>query len=512
MVAIALNGLFRKHAVAEQKLTGNELVRKFGISPVRLPIEAHDVQGLVFRGYGKLHAACYPLLAIEDPARTRRWLEELASRTTSGILSPSVDTAIHVAFTYRGLMTLETPPSLLQGFSQEFIEGMAGTHHNGTGLSHRNRFLGDEGESAPGHWQWGGPSTREIHLALLLYAKDARRLESLLEDLRSSWKTAGLAHIRTLETHPLTENAREHFGFSDGISQPAIEGYHPASSPLHRVKAGEFILGYENEYGLHAERPLIPASDDPFGLLPLDFEGSPLHDAGRNGTYLVIRQLQQDVPKFRDTLQRLTRHPDGAENIDAQARLAAKMVGRWPSGAPLIEAPDDDNPDKARSNDFRYHRDDPEGLRCPLGAHVRRANPRDALDPSPGTDRSLHINHRHRILRRGRIYGTPLPPGETDDKDRGLIFIAVNANIRRQFEFIQHSWIADSQFNGFFGESDPIVGTLASNRFSVPGDPLRSRYTGLPRFVTTAGGAYFFMPGRRALAFLAKSLRDGGER
>jgi Dyp-type peroxidase family len=249
---------------------------------------------------------------------------------------------------------------------------------------------------------------------------------------------------------------------------------------------------------------MVKASRDPRGLLPLDVEGSPRHDLGRNGTYLVFRQLRQDVPAFRTALEELTRNEDGSPNPYERDKLAARMVGRWPSGTSLVEAPERDDASKARSNEFDYHHADPDGLKGPLGAHVRRANPRNALAPEPGTERSLSINRRHRLIRRGRAYGKPLPEGQTDGADRGLMFVAVNANISRQFEFIQHSWIADPRFNGLANEADPIAGAAAHNDFAVPSDPIRTRCSGLPRFVTVKGGAYFFLPGIRALRYLAE--------
>jgi Dyp-type peroxidase family len=264
------------------------------------------------------------------------------------------------------------------------------------------------------------------------------------------------------------------------------------------------LLGYPNEYGLYTERPFVDASRDPGAGLPLDVEGSPRRDLGRNGTYLVFRQLRQNVPLFRATLDALTVRADGSPDHEARELLAAQMVGRWPSGTSLVESPDRDDVSKARANEFRYHTQDEAGLRCPIGAHVRRANPRDALDPHPGTEDSIRINRRHRLLRRGRSYGPSLPVDAVDDVDRGLMFIAVNANIARQFEFIQHSWIIDPRFNGLYQEADPIAGATWDNQFATRPNPVPRHRTGLPRFVTVAGGAYFFMPGIRALRFLAE--------
>jgi Dyp-type peroxidase family len=477
-------------------MTGDKLVRDCGVSPAVLPIESTDVQGLVFRGYGQLPECSYVLLQLGPPARARKWLRGVAARVSPGVPAAR-EQALQVAFTYPGLAALGLPDDLLRQFSRTFIEGMVSPH--------KSRFLGDVESSAPEHWAWGGPGTPVVHVLLMVYADAEARLTALTAELEQGWTAAGLSEVRRLRTSAGL-GGREHFGFVDGISQPAIEGYHPAPTDLHLIKPGEFLLGYVNEYGGYTERPKLAASRDPLDLLPLDVEGSASRDLGRNGTYLVMRQLRQDVPAFRTTLDTLSRRDDGGVDVELRARLAAQMVGRWPSGASLVEAPQRDEPSRARANEFRYHDADPEGLKCPIGAHVRRANPRDALAPQPGTDRSLAVNHRHRLIRRGRAYGTPLPEGTTDAGDRGLFFVAVNANLTRQFDFVQHSWLIDPRFGGLSRQADPIVGAAADNEFEAPGDPVRTRCTGLPRFVTVAGGAYFFMPGIRALTWLARSL------
>ena len=181
----------------------------------------------------------------------------------------------------------------------------------------------------------------------------------------------------------------EPFGFRDGISQPFVEGLSKTGPPETTVRAGEFVLGYPNEYGLYTDRPLLDASADPGGTLPRDAEGSGRADLGRNGSYLVFRQLRQDVPGFWRYVDDATRRPDGSSDPEARLRLASKMVGRWPSGAPLTLAPDADDPSLADANDFAYHELDPRGARCPVGSHIRRSHPRDSLDPRPGSERLL---------------------------------------------------------------------------------------------------------------------------
>jgi deferrochelatase/peroxidase EfeB len=185
------------------------------------------------------------------------------------------------------------------------------------------------------------------------------------------------------------------------------------------------------------------------------------------------------------------------------------MVGRWPSGAPLTLAPDADTPKLFDANDFGYHADDPDGLHCPVASHVRRSNPRDSLDPKPGTAKSYELNKRHRLLRRGRAYGPPMSIDEAlaggDGEERGLFFACVVGNISRQFEFVQHTWVNNGHFGGAYGEIDPVVAIPGEGgaTFSIPGSPVRERLTGLPAFVTVRGGGYFFMPGIRAIRYLA---------
>jgi Dyp-type peroxidase family len=460
-----------------------------------VPVEADDVQSIVLRGHGALPHACYPLLRIENWIHARTWLRLLVPRVTRGRAGKE-ETAVQIAFTHEGLAALGLQHDLLAQFSREFVEGMH--------TPHRARLLGDTDASAPENWHWGGPNTPHVHVVLMLYARTAARLVELRGEMQQSWSEAQLTEVQTLDTTELTPT--EHFGFADGISQPAIEGYHRGASALHRVKAGEFLLGYPNEYGLYTERPRVPSARDSARQLAPDVENPELRDFGRNGTYLVFRQLRQDVAAFRKKLEQLTCHPDGSPNREARDRLAAEMVGRWPSGAPLVDSPDHDDPARASDNEFRYQQADPHGLRCPIGAHVRRANPRDSLDPMPGTEASIEVNRHHRLLRRGRSYGPRLPEGKTDRQERGLILIVANSLISRQFEFVQHSWLNDPHFNGLQNDSDPIVGAGSNYDFVARGDLHGRRYSGLNRFVTVRGGAYFFLPGVRALRFLTELI------
>jgi Dyp-type peroxidase family len=461
-------------------------------------LDLTDIQGIIARGYGNLKGACYVLLAIDGPAAARRWLRAAAGSITPGDARPQ-ELALNIAFTASGLAKLGLPQEALDLFSYEFRTGMT--------TAHRRRILGDLDETAPETWTWGGPNSTAVDLVLLMFARDDSKLDLLYRSYAAGFADAGLAEIRKLTTSDIGDI--EHFGFRDGLSQPIVEGLSRAGPPAQTIKAGEFILGYLNEYGRYTDRPLLAAGSDSDGLLPKDPAGSGSADLGRNGSYVVMRQLDQDVRAFWRWMNGATLHPDGSPNPAARLRLASKMVGRWPSGAPLALAPEQDDPSLADKNDFMYFQSDAPGLACPIGAHIRRTNPRDSLDPQPGSRDSIAINKRHRLLRRGRTYGPPLTMDEAlSDRDtaaaeRGLYFICLNGNIARQFEFVQHTWANNPKFGELYDNADPIIAGGGNTAFTVQGRPIRARYCQVPRFVAMRGGAYFFLPGIRALRYLA---------
>jgi Dyp-type peroxidase family len=455
-------------------------------------IERDDVQGLVASGYGHLPHATYLLAAIDEPAAARAWLGE-AGRDVTTATGKSAGPAVNIALSAAGLRKLGLREEVLAGFSREFLGGMTDDT--------RSRFLGDVDDNAPASWEWGRPDEEPIDLVLMLYAQTPRALRALVKRHRTRLADRGVRVLRELDG---TSDDREHFGFRDGISQPAVEGLREGPAD-QTVSSGEFVLGYPNEYGLLTDRPLVAAAHDPAGLLPAAPEDASRRDLGRNGTYLVFRQLSQDVPAFWRFVEERA-----ANGRASRVALAAKMVGRWPGGAPLVLAPDFDNPALAVANEFRYFDTDADGMHCPLGAHVRRSHPRDSLDPDPGSDKSIAVGKRHRILRRGRKYGPPLAADAAlnghagDTQDRGLHFICLCANISRQFEFVQHTWVNNPKFKGLYEDADPLMGA-PGRAFTVQASPVRKRYTGLPSFVRTRGGAYFFLPGVRALHYLART-------
>ena len=466
-------------------------------------LERQDVQGLVVSAYSKLPCAAYLLLRVNNPAGVRKWLSQHVTEVTT---SENKNAHFHtnLAFTSTGLESLGLNQKVLSTFSRPFQEGMA--------TDHRQRVLGDQEENDPAKWTWGGKNN-PVGALLLIYAKDEEVLNAQRQQRQQELAANGFSEVAVL-TAGRQPDSHEHFGFNDGIGQPVMEGTGNKQRQLARTNhatelpAGEFLMGFTNVYGVTADSPVVAAADDPHKSLPDvpdDTTGlhaqSGMRDLGRNGTYLVFRQLVQDVAKFWDFVDRATR--DSNDPL-APERLAAKFVGRWKSGAPLVLSSKGDDPGLGSENNFAYLDKDPNGFSCPIGSHIRRSNPRDALGPDAQT--ALTSANRHRILRRGRSYGPRAKdPRTADGIDRGLIFICLNSDIERQFEFVQQTWINNPVFGGLDGEVDPLVGNIPKGDciFTVQGEPLRTRAHALSRFVTVKGGAYFFLPSIRALNYIA---------
>lgn len=495
--------------------------------------EFDDLQGLFRFGYGRLTETCFMLLQISDVDAAKQWLATV-DISNAVRASPPPDTALQIAFSVEGLRVLGLRDSVIEGFSGEFIVGMNGDES-------RSRRLGDIGDSAPDRWDWGDGDARMPHVLLLLYARKGG-----MENWKNSVWTEQFFHaFRLLRQLPtLYIGPIEPFGFPDGISQPNMDWGLEQSTDLHErdrysnlLAVGEAVLGYRNEYGLYTDRPLIDAGSDAVAAQLPDAEDRPgMKDLGRNGSYLVIRQLEQDVPGFWRFVDKAA---DSAP--EEREKLAASMVGRDLDGTPLVLSDTSGISGKPPDNNFTYGQD-PDGHRCPIGAHIRRSNPRTGDFPTGVTgffsrlekilgfgqnrpDEDLIASTRfHRVLRRGRSYGPVLEPEEAlgpdaPEAERGLQFICLVASISRQFEFVQNAWSISSRFGGLQNESDPLLGHRApltsgehTDNFNRqdPNGPVRETCH-LPRFVTVRGGGYFFIPGIRALRYIATVPVNAGD-
>ena len=466
-------------------------------------LDTADIQGIVVSSFGHLPCAAYRLLRVRDAGAARLWLHSFVDRVTTAERKQE-HRSLNIAITSSGLSALGLGADALNTFPVAFREGMASPR--------RSRVLGDSAENDPAIWAWGGP-TAVVDAALLVYAEDEQELDKQLNNDLAVVPSSGVVEVATLAAGRQPDN-REHFGFMDGIGQPVIEGTGRETRQRRRtghatvVPAGEFVLGYDNVYGTPALMPSVAPADDPHKTLQPGADGRRV--LGQNGSYLVFRQIAQDVAGFWQFATRAGRELWPAD-ANAPIRFAAKCVGRWPSGASLVMHPANDvAPGDARAkaeNDFSYAPLDLHGTRCPLGVHIRRSNPRDSLGPD--ADQARASANRHRLMRRGRSYGRRLADPLVDDgKERGLHFICLNADLERQFEFVQQTWINNQVFAGLASETDPIIGNqeASGGAFTIPETPLRRRVSNLQQFTRMRGGAYFFLPGIRALRFLTESL------
>lgn len=454
-------------------------------------LDKSDIQGLLIRGYSGLPNAFFVFLNIKDPSLFKNWLSKTTFNNSEN--NPKVF-ALNIAFNADGLKTLGVPVSGTNGFSRAFMEGMD--------TDHRNRTLGDFHLNSYENWSWGSRKDKELQVLLMMYAKDPDILAEQYENLVNGFSENGIN-----EPHPKIEShflpgSKEHFGFKDGISQPIIRGLSQKAPEEDLINPGEFIFGYDNQYRKLVRQPNW--ANNQFGI---------------NGSYMVFRQLEQNVPLFWNQISEYTDEPG---NPMKAIELASKMVGRRPNGQPLVV--DDPITDPGKLNDFNFHAEDPGGLKCPLGSHIRRTNPRDSKSASPKKNSRLSAKkavNNHRILRRGRTYGDALSPtmdimeliekSKSGNKGlRGLNFICFNTSIDRQFEFVQHTWINNRKFHEMYNDVDPIVGVneskdqMAPTEFEVQAEPVRKRYHEIPAFVTLKGGSYFFMPGLAAIQYLGK--------
>jgi putative iron-dependent peroxidase len=453
-----------------------------------------DIQGMLGTGYGWLYSSRFWLLTIRDGRENdaRKWL---AGFVRDGLVvsvadvrksrTHPVEKAVAIAFSYSGIVKLGCKETEAHPFPSPFQSGM--------GSELRELLLRDR----PRPWRWSdvdGTDCVPVHVLIAEWA--TRDAEPLVSDIDKE-----VFGIIKIDNDPYAfqkgkgdtkEKLREAFGFRDGLAQPVIRGLREdqgaalkqairEAGPLYddRVVApGEFILGYRNEYDELTYCPNVEG-----------WTGDARHTDGRfglNGSYMAVRQIEQNVKAFEDF-----------RTAKGQA-ICEKLMGRQKTGLPLSWKGDPDaSVSDSQADAFRFRVDDANGFDCPKGAHIRRVNPRDSL----GVDvkSSIKSTKLHRLLRRGRPYVEKI---ENEAPRKGIFFIACNADLERQFEFIHQRWVRNPRFGCLHDQDDPVVGSSTSPKtFSIPGLASGEEIS-LEAFTQTLGGGYFFLPGIKALRFI----------
>lgn len=443
----------------------------------------------------------YFLLQVTDANKAKSFIKSISKKITT--VTPKEESSyLNIGFTSAGLAALGLHQNNIQSFIREFREGMV--------TPHRQRLLGDHDSNDPNNWNWGGPKNEAIHVILMIFDASEEKIYLHTQQLLEEFGQNGLKQVHILDAETFPDD-REHFGFRDSISQPTIIGSGVAGLTIDNIKPGEFVLGYKNEYGVHPDTPLLKEKQGNISMLPDDPDGTGKKDLGRNGTYFVLRQLKEDVDGFWNFLNEKSKNEDGTLNPEESTKLAAKMMGRWPGGAPLVKFPDKDPGILSDDNDFVYTDTDKLGLKCPFGSHTRRTNPRDNFEET-GPAESLHLTRKHRIMRRVRSYGekyTASATQHTPIDEVGILFGCFNADINRQFEFIQYTWANYPKFKQLYADPDPFIGVKENpepgvvQQFTIPLETHNKYIDGLKSFVTVKGGAYFFFPSVTVVEYLS---------
>ena len=464
-------------------------------------LELDEIQGLILRGYRRMRRVRHLVLRIDARGAFKALLGDLATEdrdsgpfvtvaadwTDKPPAGEQPDHCVNIGLTYSGLQTLGLPADALASFPLEFREGAA----------RRAGEVGDTAASDPARWiePFATAGHDAVHAILSIHALHDDALDALTDELRARAARGGGAHeLLHWDGAALSDDPQRagyvHFGYRDGLSQPTIEGA-PSSGipdPLSPVPAGDFLLGHPSQRPGYTYPVPQPAA------------------LGHNGSFAAFRIAEQDVDGFE---QLLTAGSDGTPA--GRELLAARLCGRWRNGVPLVMSPDSDTPlpaDELNMFDFATHHPDPDGARCPLGSHIRRANPRRARVMGGGGE-------KRRLVRRGMPYGPPYDPAQPGDGHaRGLVGMFICVSLRDQFEFVTGEWINDGLFApGLRRTRDPLAGNSppAAGEFDAIGPP-PAHLRGLSSFVTTRAAAYCFLPsmtGLRHLAALPDPPADG---
>ena len=464
-------------------------------------LQLSEIQGFLIRDYRDMPFAKYFLLQFTDAVKGKKFLKNISEKITTAV-NNNESSYMNIGFTSAGLAALGLLQNNMRAFIREFREGMV--------TPYRQRLLGDHDSSEPAKWNWGGPQNDTIHITVMIFGKDREKIDAHAEECIAEFNQYALKSVFVLDNTTFPEG-REHFGFRESISQPIIIGSGVTGHKNDHIRAGEFILGYKNEYGVYPDTPLLHENQGNSSMLDRDPGGSDKKDIGKNGTYFVLRQLKEDVDGFWNFLNEKSKDDNGSINAEASTKLAAKMMGRWPGGAPLVKYPDKDPGILSDDNDFVYTDTDKLGLKCPFGSHARRTNPRDNFEET-GPAESLQLTKKHRIMRRVRSYGetyTSSPTQHTPIDEVGILFGCFNADISRQFEFIQYTWANYPKFKQLYADPDPFIGVKENpeagteQQFTIPQETANKYITGLKSFVTVKGGAYFFFPSITVVKYLS---------
>jgi deferrochelatase/peroxidase EfeB len=478
-------------------------------------LDLDDIQGFILRGY-RMPTVRHFLLTVGAPAAARKMLGRLVGGNESD--APQITTAedwrvgfepgpgdnladvphrkpdycLNIGITWPGLIALEIKdrvPTLSFKSFGAFIGGAA----------ERAKLIGDTGESDPQHWV-GGFGSGNDHVLMTLHAMSPQamtrysdRLVALCAEggaFREIWRADGMAlmEVRDGETVP---TFKVHFGYTDGISMTTIRGGPERYPADHQQPCEPWLFVLRDE----AENYFVPEP----------------RELGLNGSFAVFKMIETDVVGFENYLQ------SHKATIDPEL-LAAKICGRWRNGVPLMLSPDTDSPSGGippeQLNNFEYVNadgsGDPRGLRCPVGAHMRRINPRG--QPITGQGQPGGSNNTHRLIRRGLPYGPVYDPAQPHDGiERGLLGYFINSSIENQYEFVLGHWVNDSEFAGSVRlnpkSKDPMIGTQdpAESIFVVPqaNGAAPIKLTGFSSFVTTKAAAYCFLPSITAMKFIA---------
>jgi deferrochelatase/peroxidase EfeB len=485
-------------------------------SPTDKPaLNLADIQGFIVRGY-RMPMVRHFLLTVYIPAVARKILGRFVSGNEAD--APQITTAedwhvgfepgpgdnpaepprhkpdycLNVGITWPGMIALEinqlVPKLSFKSFGA-FIEGAAA----------RAKLVGDTGQSAPEHWVEPFQKGAD-HVMVTLHAISPDAMQAYTDRLvalfsegggfREAWRQDGMALIGMINGQP-TPTARVHFGYTDGISMTTIRGGPEKYHPDHQQTCEPWLFVLQEE----AENYIVPEP----------------RELGLNGSFAVFKKIETDVVGFENFLQ------SNKDKIDPEL-LAAKICGRWRNGVPLALSPDTDSPPGGiapeQMNNYEYVNadgsGDPKGLRCPVGAHMRRINPRG--QPVTGQGVPGGSNNTHRLVRRGLPYGPAYDPSKPNDGlERGLLGYFINSSIENQYEFVLGHWVNDSEFAGAVRlnpkSKDPMIGTQdpGESIFVIPqanGKP-PIKIMGFSTFVTTKAAAYCFLPSITAIKFIS---------